>query len=379
MAISKRFFRVARIVIVTAAVVSAGACSSASSTPTTSNSGGTGTDSSGVAKATALVNANEKPPSSIGVTTPVPGTIPGGKRIAFMECGLPACTQEVADFEQAASFLHWTVENINEGETAATVTNAWNQLVSNPPDAVVSMSQPLSETATQIAELDTKGVPVVGIGSLDQPHANILVVDNGAKDLGFQAELQAAIVADNSKGAGTAVWLSTPAFPVLVTAQNDFQSYLKQYCPSCGYKTLVLGATDIGSPTLPTKIVSYLRANPSVHYVVAGFDDELIGVPSALSEAGLSGTVKLVGGGPSVTELPYIKSGEEQWSLSLPEGEFAFLMADALARHFVHASVAPDQIVSPRQILTPASITSLTQLPDVPNYAAQFEALWTTS
>ncbi|HTZ30309.1 MAG TPA: hypothetical protein VMC83_40325 [Streptosporangiaceae bacterium] len=56
-----------------------------------------------------------------------------------------------------------------------------------------------------------------------------------------------------------------------------------------------------------------------------------------------------------------------------------FLLADALARTFVGASVAPDDIVLPRQLVTGSTLPSVAVPPDIPNYQKQFEALWTTS
>jgi hypothetical protein len=56
-----------------------------------------------------------------------------------------------------------------------------------------------------------------------------------------------------------------------------------------------------------------------------------------------------------------------------------FPLADALARTFVGASVAPDDIVLPRQLVTGSTLPSTTVPPDIPNYQKQFEALWTTS
>jgi hypothetical protein len=111
--------------------------------------------------------------------------------------------------------------------------------------------------------------------------------------------------------------------------------------------------------------------------VAAGFDDEFIGLPAALSAAGMSSSVQLIGSDPGVTELPYLKSGQEAASVTFPAGSTMFLLADALARTFVGASVAPDQIVLPRQLVTGSTLTSTTAAPDIDNYQSQFEALWT--
>lgn len=367
------------LVTVALAVLAAG-CGSSGGTKANSSSSGSASASTapGVAQAQAVVSSHLSTPSSIGITTKVPGKIPAGKVIAFMDCGTPACHELYTQFAIAAKFLHWTAKDVNSGLTPESVTNSWNQLVSHPPDAVVTSSQPTSEFGTQMAALASKNVPVVDCCTANTAHANLKVVSDGLNAVKVQAQLQAAWVVADSKGAGSAVWLATPAFPVLAAAQTQFQGYLKQYCPSCGFSPLTINVTQIGTSALPTAIVGFLRAHPTYKYVAAGFDDEFIGLPAALSAAGLS-DVKLIGSDPGSTELPYIKSGQEAASVTFPAGSTMFLLADALARSFVGASVAPDDIVLPRQLVTGSTLASTTAPPDIPNYQQQFEALWTPS
>jgi len=379
MAVPKRSMRVL-IAVVALALAAAGCSSSSSSSPSSSASTkAASTASAGVAAAKAVVSDHLATPTSIGITTKVPGKIPAGKVIAFLDCGTPACHQLYEDFAVAATFLHWTAKDVNAGDTPGSVTNAWDQLVANPPSAVVTSSQPDTEFASQLASLAAKNVPVVDCCTANVAHANLKLVSDGLNAVSVQAQLQAAWVVANSDGKGSAVWLGTPAFPVLAAAQTQFQHYLKQYCPSCGFAGLPINVTQIGTSALPTAIVGFLRAHPSYKYVAAGFDDEFIGLPAALSAAGLSGSVKLIGSDPGATELPYIKSGQEAASVTFPAGSTMFLLADALARTFVGASVAPDDIVLPRQLVTGSTLPSVTVPPDIPNYQQQFEALWTTS
>ena len=381
MAVPKRFVR-ALLAAVALVVVAAG-CSSSSNSGASSSPSASATASAaaaaGVTAARAVVSSHLATPANIGISTKVPGKIPAGKVVAFLDCGTPACHQLYENFDVAAKFLHWTAKDVNSGDTPESVTNAWDQLVTNPPSAVVTSSQPDTEFASQMAALASKNVPVVDCCTVNVPHANLKVVSDGLNAVKVQAQLQAAWVVANSGGKGSAVWLATPAFPVLAAAQTQFQTYLKQYCPTCGFGSLPINVTEIGTSALPTAIVGYLRAHPSVKYVAAGFDDEFIGLPAALSAAGMSGSVKLIGSDPGATELPYLKSGQEAASVTFPAGSTMFLLADALARTFAGASVAPDDIVLPRQLVTGTTLPSVTVPPDLPNYQQQFEALWTPS
>jgi ABC-type sugar transport system substrate-binding protein len=352
---------------------------SGNSSPSAAAAASSATTAPGVAAAEQVVSSHLATPSGIGITTKVPGKIPAGKVIAFMDCGTPACHQLYEQFNVAAKFLHWTAKDVNSGDTPEAVTSAWNQLVANPPDGVVTSSQPDTEFKSQMAELAKKNIPVVDCCTSNSAHANLKVVSDGLNAVSVQAQLEAAWVVADSKGSGSAVWLATPAFPVLAAAQTQFQNYLKQYCSSCGFSALTINVTQIGTSALSTAIVGFLRAHPTYKYVAAGFDDEFIGLPAALSAAGLSSSVKLIGSDPGATELPYLKSGQESASVTFPAGSTMFLLADALARSFVGASVTPDDIVLPRQLVTGSTLTSTTVPPDIPNYQQQFEALWTPS
>src|SRR5262245_11805365 len=60
----------------------------------------------GVTAAEQAVSSHLATPTSIGITTKVPGKIPAGKVIAFMDCGTPACHELYTQFAVAAKFLH---------------------------------------------------------------------------------------------------------------------------------------------------------------------------------------------------------------------------------------------------------------------------------
>lgn len=320
MAVPRRSVRAALAAVALAAVAAGCGSTGGSAGSGNSSTPATAATAPGVTAAKAVVASHLSTPASIGITTKVPGKIPAGKVVAFMDCGTPACHQLYEEFNVAATFLHWTAKDVNAGDTPEAVTNAWNQLVANPPDAVVTSSQPATEFASQMADLAKKNIPVVDCCTVNVPHANLKLVSDGLNAVTVQAQLQAAWVVANSDGKGSAVWLATPAFPVLAAAQTQFQDYLKQYCPSCGFASLPINVTQIGTSALPTAIVGFLRAHPTFKYVAAGFDDEFIGLPAALSAEGLSGSVKLIGSDPGVTELPYLKSGQEAVSVTFPVG-----------------------------------------------------------
>jgi ABC-type sugar transport system substrate-binding protein len=329
----------------------------------------------GLATAQALLAKYSTPPASLGITTPVPN-VPTGKKIDVMDCGSPSCADQAKAFKAAAAALGWSVTDISDGSSPDTVNAAWQQVERNLPDGVAMASQPTSVYASALADMASHNIPVVDCCSDNTPTSALKLSAAGADDIQLRADLMAAEVIVNSNGTGSAFWVSTPAFPSLVLMEKDFDNYLKTNCSKCAPAgSLPIAATDIGSPALPTKIVGYVRAHQGTNYIVGGFDDELIGLPAAMSQANLT-NVKVIGENPTATTLPYLKAGTELASVTFPLDEYEWLMADALARLFVGASVTPDQVTLPLQMITSSSVTDLSAPPQIPNYQGLFKQLW---
>jgi ribose transport system substrate-binding protein len=132
--------------------------------------------------------------------------------------------------------------------------------------------------------------------------------------------------------------------------------------------------TAIGKD-VPQRIVSYLRSHPDTKYVALAVDDLAIGLPAALSAAGLS-DVKIIGEGANTTTLQYIGSGQEGASMAFPYYEEMWAMVDAVARKA--AGVPIEKAGNPPVwMVTKDNVPSTSELfPLVEDYKKQFLALW---
>ena len=74
-------------------------------------------EDNGVEGAKELVEMWTSTPTSVGVTVPIKGKIPTGKKIAFMNCGVEICIALGNAVKEAAAILGWTVEDVNVGAT----------------------------------------------------------------------------------------------------------------------------------------------------------------------------------------------------------------------------------------------------------------------
>ena len=167
--------------------------------------------------------------------------------------------------------------------------------------------------------------------------------------------------------------VNVPAFAILASQATYYKSGMATYCPTCKVDEIDIALSNLSSA--PDTIVSYLRAHPSVNYVVASTDAVTMGLPAALKAAGLS-NVKIVGQG-ATRPIQYLHSGQQAADMAFPYYEVMYAMVNAAIQDKsgmpVTASVAP-----PKWLLIPqnAPVTTSQVFPVVASYQTQYEALW---
>ena len=130
--------------------------------------------------------------------------------------------------------------------------------------------------------------------------------------------------------------------------------------------------------TLPSQVVSFLRANPKVDYVAFTFGDMTLGLSTALKSAGLLPRVKVVTQHASEANLQDVADGTEAVNLPEPDLQIGWYMVDAAIRAFEKAPIPNNQYeYVPENFVTKANLKSVTA-PYVsdPNYQAEFLKLW---
>ncbi|MCU1461710.1 MAG: hypothetical protein JWO37_1785 [Acidimicrobiales bacterium] len=333
----------------------------------------------GVAKARAFVAAHSDNPTSIAVTDPVPAKPPTGKKIVYIQLPQTGSLDFGAGIKDAAAILGWTVEVVETQPTPEAVSNAMSIAVEKKPDAVISGAAfAVSTFAKQVAQLAAAGIPFVTANTQD-PLGNGVTANIGSgADFTRRGQWMANwIVADSDGKADIAVFnLST--FPVLNLLVDGLKSTLTELCSSCKVAVNDVLASSI-STTLPGEIVSYLRAHPSVTYVVTAFGDMTLGLPAALQAAGLTSKVKVVTQHASKANLKNIQDGTE--AMNLPEQgiESGWMMVDAVVRAFAKAQIPEKQYeTTTGNYVTKANVSTVStdHYIAVTDYQAQFARLW---
>jgi ABC-type sugar transport system substrate-binding protein len=331
-----------------------------------------------VAAAKAWVAQLEQRPTSIGRTDKITKPIPTGEHIAFIGCGNPSCDQEGQVVQQAAKTLDWSVTVINTDGTPGTEKAAFDQAVREKVAGIVYTSVDASTFASDVPALKANGTFVTACCVTDpvSPTTGIDYSIDTVAQTPIKGKAMAAWVSADSNGHADTVWVDVPAFSILKVFENGFIAGMKQYCPGCQVNNLDIPVTALGNGAT-TQIVSYLRANPNVKYVISSIDDLNIGLPAALRAAGLS-DVKIGGEGPVATNIQYIRSGQQSFTLAFAYYEDLYAQVDAIARHVAGVPVPPST-TPPMWLITqsnaPEPPTSAF-IPIVTDVQAQYEALW---
>ncbi len=362
----------------TALLLSACSSSKSGATGTTSAGGSTSSGSSdaGMAAAQALVDKYSQQPTTIPASTPIGKPIPKGKTVVFVSCGTPNCSIEGGIIKQATDLLGWTLKVINTDGTPETQKSAFAQAVQQKVDVVLYSAVERATFAQYIPQLKANHTFLSACCITDpvSDSSGINYAIDVPAQTGVIGQLMAAWIITQSKGNAHTVYFNLPAFSILNTQGTAYADYLKQNCSSCSSESVDIPVTALGKD-VPTRIVSYLRAHPSVKWVTVSVDALAVGLPAALKAAGLT-DVQVVGEGATSTNLQYIQAGQQSASVAFPYYEVMWAMVDAAARYEAGATVPASVGATPWLLIKSNAPAPTDAFPTVKDYAQQFKTLW---
>jgi ribose transport system substrate-binding protein len=370
-----------RLSVPVAAAVLLASCSSSSSTSSSSSASSSAPASSGgssqVSAAQQKVTAAQAVPSAILQTTPLTSRPAPGKTIIWLKCELSQCADIGSGAAAAAQALGWKYEAINwTSSDPTTLISAMGQALQQHPYAVGFSGTPEAVWQSQIPAFVKAGVkliPVVtGPLSVQSP-----VIPTEIGDFTSAGESLGDWMIADSGGTGNALLVDTPAFPILTGIVTGAQEAISAGCPGC--KTTSLNGTlaEVTGGQFVPAIVTVLRKDPSIKYVI---DSDLLfitGLSSALKAAGITG-VKITGGQPEPADLSAIQSGTEAAAALNNNVLLGWVVVDALARASEGMAVPPGDGGVPIQLLTKSNISStdLNTYAAPTNYQQLFMTLW---
>jgi ABC-type sugar transport system substrate-binding protein len=311
------------------------------------------------------------------VTQPLSAKPPPGKLVVYLGPESTSATDQASGVTAAAHALGWTVKTIIFGQTSGAAAQAMTNAVDLHPAAVFLAGFPVAVFPNQVKQLNEEHIPYVVNGTTDTQADGVTAVVAGVPDYQQRGVWLANWVAADSNGKANVVDFNLSTYPTVDALSTSFKSTLASLCSSCTVSEQDVQGTSMGT-TLPSQIVNYLQAHPSINYVLATYGDMTIGLPQALSAAGLRGRVKVLSQSGS---LQQIKDGTE--AVNTPEADtlIGWLMVDAAARAMVGDPVnESNYAVLPRNFVIQSNVGN-PSVPygAVPNFQAQFLKLWGVS
>jgi len=337
-----------------------------------------GSGEAGVKAATEAIKPLESAPSPIPAEEPLK-TLPEGKKFVYVQCSVPECAYVGKFTMEAAKELGADLTIIKAGADAESIGQAFESAIAMKPDVVLENAIDPSLWTDQRAKLAELGIPVVAQTTPVEAGDGIDFALIGPSAWTRVGEMMADWVVSKSDGHAKTVLFWPPQLPVFKFFAESFEQQMKKNCPACEVELVTVPATEIGTPRLPNRVVSYLQANPDVEYVTMAFGSMAIGLPQALAAGGMN-DVKVISNSGGPTNFQYIKNGQQTMDLAMDLGVQAWLGADAAARLATGQAITDPNPLPPIQFLTEENLTfDPSQLfTAFPDYQEHFEELWGT-
>jgi ribose transport system substrate-binding protein len=335
----------------------------------------------------------EERPTHIGPTEKITKPVPKGKTIDVVHCSVEGCTGELPYFEAAGEALGWKVVPVEAGLTAETIKNAWEQVVKNKPDGVISVAESVSGYSTQLAELKEMEIPVVNEYASGDPAGSNGIINPvifGNEYFVEQGETLGKYILANATETVKAVMFKSDHFPNNVLMSEGFKSEIEKECSECEVAFDEIPITAVGTNALPPQIASYFQAHPETNWGYPAWTDLITGVPAAMRGAGVSGKasfVTLQAGGAAPAANSYLENGEELVAMvHVPGQDGQWQCMDELARYFTGTSTKADEPTTSSTWIVTQKVMEEEELgqfegnyPAVAEFEKQFKELWGVS
>jgi ribose transport system substrate-binding protein len=380
-----RFWRRALCVAGVAVVALTTACGSSNTTksggtPSSGASTTSGAASPGVAEAKKLVAAAEAPPTSITQTATLSAKPPTGKHVIYLNIGLPAAQQIVVGMKAAVAALGWTMSSLSvDPSNPASLQAALKTALAQKPDFVVETGLPQSLFgASTIAAYQAASIPIIITSTAPFTATGPIIAGNpdGPKAQVGPGKAIADWFVNDSNGKGNALVETVTAYPVLAVFVSSFNAEVSRLCPDCKTKKLEITANQVAQGQVVPAIVSQLRSDPSIKYLIIDNAEFVDGLVPALKAAGLS-DVRVGGRSIDQAAAAALNAGTELAWTGTPYQVIGMSVLDIAVRHLLGVGGAADNENHPFQMFTSDNAKDLTLPYNLPaNALDQYKKLW---
>jgi ribose transport system substrate-binding protein len=360
---------------------SSAAVSSASSTAAASTPAASGTSAAAAAAQTAVASYL-KPPASIGTDVPLKSKPPTGVKIVAMSCQLSVCETFRNQVASVGKTLGWTTTSMSFTGTPESTLQTVESAIALKPTAIIINGEPRATYEAALPQAIANHVSIVTqmgelSGAVKPP---FIAVQYQAPEFGTMSKATGQYVIASSDGKADALVVKYADFPLSVYIADQMAKSITSNCSTCKAQELLVQASDTGEQ-LANAVVSKLRADPSLNYVVFQDGAMALGIDAALANAGLLGKVKVASNDVTPQVIQSIISGKETAVMAFSLEAAAYNGIDAVARHL--EGMPAQNVPLMNQIFTKSNLGGSPQ-PSVWNalpadIGAQYAKLWHVS
>lgn len=331
-----------------------------------------------VASAQAVVKNYETTPTSIPQQAPLAHPVTKGKTFVDLVCENTQCHDIATGVQAAGKAIGWNIKLVSYNDTQpASLTAAFQQALQYHPVGVSLTGTSPALWASVLPEYKKAGVPIfpasVGPVAVTAPVAATV---DGLGAYTIPAKVIADWFISQSNASGHVLLVDIPSFPVLKETADAVTKTITSDCPKCQLSHFDATIPQVDSNGVVPAVVSQLRRDPSIKYVISTDGVFISGLASAAKAAGITGLQigSTIGG---IVNEQDILAGAESATLPWPGVVEGWVIIDAAARVSEKMTVPDGDDNQPVQLLIKGNFTtpqeSLLQPTD---YPAQFKKLW---
>lgn len=337
--------------------------------------------SSGSSAAQKQLSQYTKTPTSIGSYTALPKAPPKGKTLVYLGTTEVSNVQVGDAFKAMAAKAHWNFFLASyDPANPASFTAAFNIAIAKHANYVAEAGTVLPPAIISAA---TAHHIKITLGSVYPESVTGPVIDSsdGYAQDSLMGELVADEVAINSKGSGKVVEEAVPAYPILDSFKDGFQSKLKVVCPKCKIAVADVSIPQLAAGQLGSVVASAVKTHPGYTYLVTDDGPFFDGITSTLSAQGISGE-KILGEAGDETGFSDLKSGTNLMWTGYSVPGTAWEEFDAMVRNSEGLKVPKIDATQPTQVATKANANSIVLNPSLGGWSyptnglQQFYKIW---
>jgi ribose transport system substrate-binding protein len=239
--------------------------------------------------------------------------VPNHIKLAVVPCSeaLAGCEDASLGVEAVAKQLGWSVTLYNGDGTPSGMNDAMQEAVTSGANAIITGAVNPAFIVSGLKAAAAKGIPVGSATEGVAPSPGGYKFDIGP-NYQTMGEADGDYIIANSNGKAVFVPWNDLEYSSVVAFVDAVTATVKK-CTTCTVlPTQQFVSADVSVTSLGARVVDLLRTNPSIDYMVAGYDPAAAVMVPAIDSAGLKGKVNIVSVIGAAQNLAYVQVGNVQ-------------------------------------------------------------------